>query len=144
MVSLSASTSDIPKIVQPHPICIYTESWSEAHLSRFPYSEDASRPASPAPAGAAAATKQAAPTPAATRGTPKARGGPASRGGKYYQRGGKSAPREKENAEVAEDASGEPRKRGTFLSEPCPAHAKIRLVNLLRHPHSTFAHLLVW
>ncbi|KAI0825175.1 hypothetical protein BC628DRAFT_297690 [Trametes gibbosa] len=67
--------------------------------------EDASRPASPTSAPA----KVAAPTPApATRGTQKSRGGPASRGGRYYQRGGKSAPRE--NGEVAGDDS-EPRKR---------------------------------
>lgn len=71
--------------------------------------EDASRPASPTPAAPA---KQAAPTPAPTRGTQKPRGGPASRGGRYYQRGGKSAPRDKENAEVAEDGSAEPKKRG--------------------------------
>ncbi|PIL32006.1 hypothetical protein GSI_06710 [Ganoderma sinense ZZ0214-1] len=79
--------------------------------SRNPFAlldEDASRPASPSPA---AATKQAAPAPAPTRGTQKPRGGPASRGGRYYQRGGKSAPRDKENAEAPEDASGEPRKR---------------------------------
>ncbi|KAI1797840.1 hypothetical protein LXA43DRAFT_1088908 [Ganoderma leucocontextum] len=79
--------------------------------SRNPFAlldDDASRPASPA---SAAATKQAAPTPAPTRGTQKPRGGPASRGGRYYQRGGKSAPRDKENAEATEDASGEPRKR---------------------------------
>lgn len=79
--------------------------------SRNPFAlldEDASRPASPSPA---AANKQATPAPAPTRGTQKPRGGPASRGGRYYQRGGKSAPRDKENAEAAEDASGEPRKR---------------------------------
>ncbi|KAI0374212.1 hypothetical protein BV20DRAFT_490954 [Pilatotrama ljubarskyi] len=69
--------------------------------------EDASRPASPAPAPA----KEAAPAPApSTRGTQKSRGGPASRGGRYYQRGGKSAPREKENGEAAAEDS-EPRKR---------------------------------
>ncbi|KAI0335316.1 hypothetical protein GY45DRAFT_1317252 [Cubamyces sp. BRFM 1775] len=69
--------------------------------------EDASRPTSPSPAAPA---KEAAPAPAPTRGTQKSRGGPASRGGRYYQRGGKSAPREKENGEAAtEDA--EPKKR---------------------------------
>ncbi|KAI0724508.1 hypothetical protein C8T65DRAFT_626727 [Cerioporus squamosus] len=79
--------------------------------SRNPFAlldDDASRPASPTPAASA---KQAAPTPAPTRGTQKPRGGPASRGGRYYQRGGKSAPRDKENAEVAEDPSAEPKKR---------------------------------
>ncbi|KAI0639359.1 hypothetical protein C8Q77DRAFT_1080778 [Trametes polyzona] len=70
--------------------------------------EDASRPASPSPAPAkAAAPAAAAPS---TRGTQKSRGGPASRGGRYYQRGGKSAPREKENGDVAAEDS-EPRKR---------------------------------
>ena len=72
--------------------------------------DDASRPASPSPAAPAKQTP--APAPAATRGTQKAaRGGPASRGGRYYQRGGKPAPRDKENAEVAGDDS-EPKKRG--------------------------------
>ncbi|KAI0778142.1 hypothetical protein BD413DRAFT_489718 [Trametes elegans] len=68
--------------------------------------EDASRPASPS----AAPAKEAAPAPAPTRGTQKSRGGSASRGGRYYQRGGKSAPREKENGEAAAD-DAEPRKR---------------------------------
>lgn len=78
------------------------------------YTEDASRPASPTPTAPA---KQAAPTPAPTRGTQKPRGGPASRGGRYYQRGGKSAPRDKENADV-EDPSAEPKKRGMFPPHP--------------------------
>ncbi|OBZ80047.1 Uncharacterized protein C16A3.08c [Grifola frondosa] len=70
--------------------------------------EDSSRPSTPAPAPAKEA---AAPTPAATRGSRGGRGGPASRGGRYYQRGGKSAPREKENQEGAEDSTAEPKKR---------------------------------
>ncbi|OSD03475.1 hypothetical protein PYCCODRAFT_1458479 [Trametes coccinea BRFM310] len=70
--------------------------------------EDASRPASPSPAAPA---KEAAPAPApSTRGTQKSRGGPASRGGRYYQRGGKSAPRDKENGDAAAEDS-EPKKR---------------------------------
>ncbi|CDO75251.1 hypothetical protein BN946_scf184967.g4 [Trametes cinnabarina] len=78
--------------------------------SRNPFAlldEDASRPASPSPATPA---KEAAPAPAPTRGTQKSRGGPASRGGRYYQRGGKSAPRDKENGEAAAEDS-EPKKR---------------------------------
>ncbi|KAK0506128.1 hypothetical protein EDD18DRAFT_1122111 [Armillaria luteobubalina] len=49
--------------------------------------EDDARPATPPPQ-----PKQEAPAPARTNQKP--RGGPASRGGKYYQRGGKSAPRD--------------------------------------------------
>ncbi|KAI0757040.1 hypothetical protein C8Q80DRAFT_74265 [Daedaleopsis nitida] len=80
--------------------------------SRNPFAlldDDASRPASPTPAAPA---KQAAPAPAPTRGgAQKPRGGPASRGGRYYQRGGKTAPRDKENAEVTGEDGGEPKKR---------------------------------
>ncbi|KAK0478459.1 hypothetical protein IW261DRAFT_1483616 [Armillaria novae-zelandiae] len=49
--------------------------------------EDDARPTTPPPQ-----PKQEAPAPARTNQKP--RGGPASRGGKYYQRGGKSAPRD--------------------------------------------------
>lgn len=69
--------------------------------------EDNSRPSTPVPASAPA--KEAAPAP--TRGGQKGRGGPAARGGRYYGRGGKSGPRDKENAEVTgEDPPTEPRK----------------------------------
>ena len=93
--------------------CIYADQPNLQQLTNVlcVFSDDASRPASPAPA---AAEKQAAPTSTPARGTGKTRGGPASRGGRYYQRGGKAAPRDKENAEVAADDS-EPKKRGKFF-----------------------------
>ncbi|KAI0078917.1 hypothetical protein K474DRAFT_1770690 [Panus rudis PR-1116 ss-1] len=72
--------------------------------SRNPFAlledDEASRPSTPP----AAPKKDAAPAPPApTRGTNRARGGPASRGGRYYQRGGKSAPREENGAAPAAD-----------------------------------------
>ncbi|KAH9944421.1 uncharacterized protein BXZ73DRAFT_96909 [Epithele typhae] len=81
--------------------------------SRNPFAlldDDASRPASPSPAATAKQAAPAATAPAARDGAQKTRGGPASRGGRYYQRGGKTAPRDKENAEAAGDDS-EPKKR---------------------------------
>ncbi|KAK0233192.1 hypothetical protein IW262DRAFT_58098 [Armillaria fumosa] len=61
-------------------LCLVPQS---SHFSK----EDDARPTTPPPQ-----PKQEAPAPARTNQKP--RGGPASRGGKYYQRGGKSAPRD--------------------------------------------------
>lgn len=51
--------------------------------------EDASRPSTPV--AKPPPTKDAAATPAPSRGSQRGRTGPASRGGRYYQRGGKAS-----------------------------------------------------
>ena len=102
-------------------------------------SDDASRPASPTPA--APAKQAAAAAPAPTRGTQKPRGGPASRGGRYYQRGGKSAPRDKENAEATGDDS-EPRKRGMFSQRTGEKPPLMKLTPPFPPRLSTFGYLV--
>src|SRR5262245_7755407 len=72
-----------------------------SHLSNA--AEDTSRPPTPAPKPAK--DSPAPPAPPASRGAQRGRGGPASRGGKYYQRGGRSGPKESPSANPPEEST---------------------------------------